>query len=393
MKYRPFGQLGFQVSALGFGAMRFPTKDGEIDEVEATEMLRYALDHGVNYFDTAYNYHGGKSESFLGRFIKDCGCRDKITLVTKLPSWLVNEPSDFDKYLNEQLERLQVDYLDFYLLHSINKKSWIKLRDLGVREWAEKAIASGRFRHLGFSFHGEYEEFEQIVNEYDWKMCLVQYNYMDVNNQAGVKGVKYAASRGMAIAVMEPLLGGKLAKAPDSVQAIWDTAKRKLSPVGWALNWLWNQPEISVVLSGMSTLEQVKQNVAFASASEVGSLSEDELALFEKVRQAYNDLAPVPCTRCRYCVPCPQGVDIPRNFSIYNQALMYNDIGSAKWQYGEWKRSHERNPSRPDIRAAQCVQCEACEEKCPQSIPISKWMPVVHKALGEDGPLVRVLDE
>lgn len=390
MKYRPFGRLDFKVSALGFGSMRLPTKDGAIDEAKATEMFQYAIDNGVNYIDTAYPYHGGQSEAFLGRLLKS-GYRDRVKLATKLPSWLVKEPADFDKFLNEQLRRLQVDYLDFYLLHSINRNSWIKLRDLGVREWAEKAISSGRFCYLGFSFHGEYEEFKQIVDEYDWTMCLVQYNYMDVNNQAGMKGVKYAASKGMAVAVMEPLLGGKLAKAPNSVQAIWDSATRKLSPVGWALMWLWNQPEISVVLSGMSTLEQVQQNVAFANESGVGSLSEEELALFDKVRQAYKDLTAIPCTRCGYCMPCPQGIDIPRNFTVYNEALMYGDTKSARGQYEQWKRSHENDPSRPDIRAAQCVQCRTCEDKCPQSIPISEWMPVVHKALGENGPFVRTL--
>ncbi len=391
MQYRKFGKLDLKVSALGFGAMRLPTKDGAIDEPTATEMLHYAIDQGLNYIDTAYNYHRGESESFLGRALKG-GYRDRVKLVTKLPTWQVNDPSDFDRLLNTQLDRLQVDFVDFYLLHSLNAGMWSKIRDLGVLEWAEKTKAAGRFRHLGFSFHGSYDEFKQIVDEYDWPMCLMQYNYMDVENQAGTKGLKYAASKGMAVAIMEPLLGGKLASAPAPVQAVWDSAPRKRSAVAWALHWLWNQPEVSVVLSGMSTMQQVKDNIEYASGSGVGSLTEEELALYDRVREAYRGLTAVACTQCGYCMPCPQGVDIPRNFFIYNEAVKYENPRSSRDEYGWWKHAHERDSSRPDIRAAMCVQCVACEAKCPQSIQISKWMPVVHKALGENGPLVKSLD-
>ena len=391
MQYRKFGRLDFEVSALGFGAMRLPMKDGAVDEPAATEMIHFAIDQGLNYIDTAYGYHGGESEAFLGRALKG-GYRDRVKLATKLPAWMVKDSSDFDRFLNTQLDRLQVDSVDFYLLHSLDAGTWSKIRDLRVLEWAEKAMAEGRFKHLGFSFHDSYEVFKQIVDDYDWTMCLIQHNYMDVENQAGTKGLKYAASKGMAVAVMEPLLGGKLAFAPEPVQAIWDSAPRKRSAVSWALHWLWNQPEVSVVLSGMSTMQQVKDNIQYASESRVGSLTEEELALYGRVREAYRGLTAVACTQCGYCMPCPQGVDIPRNFSIYNEAVMYDNPGTSRDEYGWWKHAHERDSSRPDIRAAMCVQCVACEAKCPQSIQISKWMPVVHKALGENGPLVKSLD-
>lgn len=391
MQYRQFGKLDFKVSALGFGAMRLPTRDDEIDEAEATRMLHYAIDHGVNYVDTAYPYHKGKGEPFVGRALKG-GYREKVKLATKLPSWEVKTAADFDKYLDMQLERLQTDHIDFYLLHALNKERWPRLRDLGVREWAEKAIASGRIRYLGFSFHDDYETFKQIVDEYDWPMCQIQYNYMDVNNQAGIRGLQYAAAKGLAVVIMEPLLGGKLVGPPAPVQAIWDSAPTKRTPVAWALLWLWNQPEVSVVLSGMSTMEQVEENVALASASGIGMLTEEELALYERVRAKYQELTAIPCTRCGYCMPCPQGVDIPGNFAVYNDGLMFDKPEAARGQYSWWKFAFEtQHILDHDVRAAQCIQCGQCETKCPQSIPISEWMPIIHAVLGEGKPFVSAL--
>jgi predicted aldo/keto reductase-like oxidoreductase len=383
MQYRKFGKLDFQVSTLGFGAMRLPTVDGKIDEAEATKMIHYAIDHDVNYLDTAYPYHQGTGEAFVGQALKG-GYRDKVKLATKMPSWEIQATDDFDKYLNEQLGRLQLDYVDFYLLHSLNKEWWPKLRDLGVREWAEKARADGRFGHLGFSFHDDYETFKQIVDDYDWTMCQIQYNYMDVENQAGTKGLQYAASKGLAVVIMEPLLGGKLVGPPRPIQDIWDSAATERTPAGWALQWLWNQPEVSVVLSGMSAMEQVEENVALASASSIGSLTADELALYDQVRARYQELTVIPCTKCGYCMPCPQGVDIPANFANYNDGIMYDKPDAARGQYGWWKYAYEvQGNFDHDIRAAQCIQCGECEEKCPQAIPISEWMLVVHQVLGE----------
>jgi hypothetical protein len=393
MQYRPFGTTGFQVSALGFGAMRLPTANGAIDEPEATRIIRHAIDQGVNYVDTAYPYHEGTAEAFLGRALQG-GYRERIKLVTKMPSWEIRSADDFDRYLDEQLERLQVPYVDFYLLHTLNKTHWPKLRDLGVRQWAERAMADGRIGGLGFSFHDDVATFKQIVDEYDWALCQIQYNYMDVENQAGLEGLRYAAAKGLAVVIMEPLRGGKLVSPPAPIQALWDSAPVRRTPVEWALHWLWSQPEVSVVLSGMSNMEQVQQNLATADASRVGLLAPEELALVERVREGYADLIAIPCTGCAYCMPCPQGVDIPTNLAVYNEGIMFGTPEASRGQYAWQKFAYEEQGIYDhDIRAEMCVQCGACETKCPQGIPISEWMPVIHAALGEDGPYVTRLSE
>ncbi len=257
MQYRTFGKLDWQSSALGFGAMRLPTLNddpAQIDEALAAKMIRHAIDQGVNYVDTAWPYHRGESEPFIGRVLQD-GYREKVKLATKMPTWLTEKPEDFDTYLDQQLKRLQTDHIDFYLLHALEGKRWAKIRDLGVREWAERAIADGRIRHIGFSFHDEHNIFTQIIDEYDhWEFCQVQYNFMDLHYQAGITGVRYAAERGLAVVIMEPLRGGRLAQnpPPDIVAKLWAQAEQQRSPADWALQWLWNQPEISLVLSGMS---------------------------------------------------------------------------------------------------------------------------------------------
>lgn len=385
MQYRKFGKLDFNVSALGFGAMRLPTKDGNVDEAAATDMLYYALDHGVNYVDTAYPYHNGQSEMWLGKALQGAQ-RAKAKLATKLPSWLVKEAADFDKLLNEQLTRLQTDHIDFYLLHSLNEKFWPTLRGLNVLKWAEGAIADGRIGHLGFSFHDKYPMFEEIVNAYDWTFCQIQYNYMDIENQAGVKGLKLAASKGLAVIVMEPLLGGKLVNPPQPIQAIWDAAAKPRNATEWALQWVWHQPEVSFVLSGVSNMAQTQENVAYAERSGTNILTAAELALFDQVREKYQGLSPIPCTACGYCMPCPNGVNIPRNFGIYNQGLMYAKPENARGEYAWMKQAHKLGIEPQDQRAAACIQCQVCEEHCPQSIPISQWMPVVHEVLADNKP-------
>ena len=386
MQYRKFGRLDWKVSALGFGCMRLLTLGGEsanVDEPLATRMLRYAIDHGVNYVDTAYPYHDGNSERFLGRALQG-GYREKIRLATKLPCWDVKEAGDLNKFLDEQLERLQTGHIDFYLFHALNGDRWQKMRDLGVPGRAEQALADGRIGYLGFSFHGGYEAFQEIIDGCDgWTLCQIQYNYMDIENQAGTRGLRYAASKGLAVVVMEPVRGGRLADPPEAVQQIWDGAAKRRSSADWALQWVWNQPEVAVALSGMSTMQQVEENVASAAASGVGSLSAEELALFEQVRAKYEDLCPIPCTRCDYCMPCPNGVHIPRNFGIYNEGIMYNRPDHARDGY------NNRMPQ--EARASACTQCRECEDKCPQSIPISEWMAVVHQVLGEGKPYVRAL--
>ncbi|MBN1219401.1 MAG: aldo/keto reductase [Anaerolineae bacterium] len=378
MQYRRFGKLDWQVSALGFGAMRLPVIDGDsarIDEPEATRMLHYAIDHGVNYVDTAYPYHKGNSELVVGRALKG-GYREKVKLATKLPTWLTDETADFDKYLNEQLVKLQTDHIDFYLLHGLGAERWRKMAELDVLEWAEKAIADGRMRHLGFSFHDKYPAFQEIVDAYDkWTFCQIQYNYMDIENQAGTKGLKYAANRGLAVVIMEPLLGGKLVNPPEPVRKIWDKATHQRPPADWALQWLWNQPEVSVVLSGMSAMEQVEQNVASAGASQVGLLSpEADLRLFDEVRIKYQELSPIDCTECEYCLPCTEGINIPRILKVYNEGIMYADIDGARSAY-TWIPEEER--------AAVCIQCLECEQLCPQQIPISEWMTHIDQVLDQ----------
>jgi predicted aldo/keto reductase-like oxidoreductase len=360
--------------------MRLPTNDNDpakIDEAEARRMVRYAIDQGVNYVDTAYPYHRENSERFVGRALQD-GYREQVKLATKMPCWKIDKAGDFDRYLDEQLEKLQTDHIDFYLLHGLNEGRWNDMSGLGVLRWAEGAIASGRIRHLGFSFHDRLETFKKIVDASDlWTFCQIQYNFMDIEYQAGTEGLRYAAERGLAVVVMEPLRGGRLTKSvPSSVQAIWDTAPVHRTPAEHALQWVWNQPEVSVVLSGMSTFEQVEENVASAGRSGVGTLSEEELALYTQVRETYDALCPVPCTDCKYCLPCPSGVNIPRVFEIYNDGIIYDNVEQARMVYNNFMSEDER--------ASLCTQCGECLEKCPQQIEIPDWLAKAHEVLCQD---------
>ena len=391
MQYRTFGSLDWKPSALGFGAMRLPVIDkdyGKIDEDEAARLVRHAIDHGVNYVDTAWGYHRGQSEPFVGRVLGD-GYRQRVRLATKLPIWLVEKPEDLDKYLDQQLERLQTGTIDFYLLHGLETGSWAKVRDLGLFAPAERALVDGRIGHLGFSFHDRYEVFQEIVDGSDlWSFCQIQYNYLDVEHQAGTRGLLYAASKGLAVVVMEPLRGGALTcNIPPAVQALWDSHRAQTSevsktsevyrrtPADWALQWLWNQPEVSVVLSGMSTMQQVEQNLESASCSGVGTMSEEELALVIRVRESYLSLCAIPCTGCQYCQPCPQGVLIPDVLGVYNEGLMFGEEHArAMYRWIDEK-----------YRGDACIECGECLEKCPQHIDIPEWMKVVHEVLGQKG--------
>ena len=378
MQYRKFGKLDWKPSALGFGCMRLPTTDpGErtsIDEDLATQMVRYAIDHGVNYVDTAYPYHSGESERFVGRVLQD-GYREKVHLATKMPMWAVDSKETLDRILNEQLEKLQTDHIDFYLFHGLRRSRWETVQQFDMLRWAEKALADGRIRHLGFSFHDDFDAFKMIVDATDlWTFCQIQYNYMDINNQAGTKGLRYAASKGLAVVIMEPILGGRLVNPPQPVQDIWDSAPVRRKPADWALQWLWNQPEVSVVLSGMSTMQHVTENVESASNSGMDILAAEELAIVDRVRAKYEELCPIPCTKCEYCLPCSVELKIPNLFDILNRATMYN-------KFDEARRRYERMSD--EEKASACIQCRECEDKCPQSIPISEWMIVVHDVLGE----------
>jgi predicted aldo/keto reductase-like oxidoreductase len=379
MNYRRFGRLEWQASALGFGAMRLPTIDNDpaqIDEPEATRMIRYAIDHGVNYVDTAYPYHREESERFLGRALQN-GYRERVHLATKMPCWKIEEASDFDRFLDEQLGKLQTSHIDFYLLHGLNAGRWPQMRDRGVLAWAERAMADGRIGHLGFSFHDKYEVFQEIIDASDlWLFCQIQYNYMDVDYQAGTQGLEYAASKGLAVVIMEPLRGGRLTNnVPPSIQSLWDQAPVQRTPAEWALKWVWNHPEVSVVLSGMSAMEHVVENIAVASSSAPNALSAQELAIFDRVREQYQALCPIPCTDCQYCLPCPNGVAIPRIFEIYNDLRMYGGEGRARMFYS-WIEEEKR--------AQACIECGECLDKCPQGIEIPEWLKKVHAVLCEE---------
>lgn len=384
MQYRRFGKLDHRVSALGFGCMRLPTTDRKpmskkIDEARATRMIRYAIDRGVNYVDDAYNYHGGKSESFLGKALRD-GYREKVMLATKCPVWLVNKQKDFDKLLAEQLKRLRTDRIDFYLFHALNEKAWKgKVVKHKLLDRAEKAIDAGKIGHIGFSFHDTNKAFKEIVDGYDgWEFCQIQYNYLDTANQAGTKGLKYAASKGLGVVIMEPLLGGRLASPPKAVRKIFDAAGADRTPADLALQWIWNQPEVSVILSGMSTLGQVKGNLMSADTSNIGSFSAGEQRLVDRMTKKYEQLSPVPCTKCSYCMPCPHGVHIPANFEMFVDGVVNEDLKTAR-------RSYDRFLDEKS-RASNCKQCRKCERKCPQKIKISEWMPELARVLGEGKP-------
>ncbi len=381
MEYRKFGNLGFEVSTFGMGCMRLPleaqpdgTKDyTKIDEQEAIKMIRYAIDNGVNYLDTAYPYHGGNSELLVAKALKD-GYRDKVKIATKLPVWLAKTYDDFEKLLDEQLGKLEVDCIDFYLLHALSKDRWEEIKKLGVLDFLDKAVESGKIKYPGFSFHDELPVFKDIIDSYDWKMCQIQLNILDQNYQAGVEGMQYAASKGIPVVIMEPLKGGRLAhNVPDDVKKLWDQADTKRSPVEWAFRWLYNFPEITVILSGVSTMEQLKDNIEIFSKAAPNSMDEKELELVRKVKDLYDSKIKVGCTSCNYCMPCPSGVNIPGIFSLYNDYSIYGGLEESKNRYKEFIKENKD--------ASNCVECGQCESECPQHISIIEKLKEAHEVL------------
>ncbi len=374
MQYRRMRGVEAPLSVLGFGAMRLPkTPDGRIDRPAATAMVRYAIDAGVNYVDTAYVYHEGESEPFLGEALGD-GYRERVQLATKLPVFMVKERGEMNRYLDEQLARLRTDVIDFYLLHGLNGESWDRMRALGVLEFLDDALADGRIRHAGFSFHDDFAAFVPIVDAYDWTFCQVQYNYMDVHYQGGIEAVRYAADRLLGVVVMEPLRGGALARPIPGAAELWARAGAERTPAEWGLAWLWDQPEVTVVLSGMSAMDQVRENLAYADRARPGSLSPAERAVYDDVRALYRGRSAIDCTRCGYCQPCPSGVDIPECFSLYNDAHIYGDAAGAKSGYHIFARFGGA--------ASNCTECGECEERCPQGLEIRKHLKAVDELLG-----------
>jgi predicted aldo/keto reductase-like oxidoreductase len=370
VQYREF--CGEQVSALGFGCMRLPVNEGKIDEGAAIALIHHAIDRGVNYLDTAWGYHGGASEPLVGKAVRN-GLREKVFLATKLPPWEVKTLDDCDRVLNEQLRRLETDYLDFYLLHSLTRPSWDAMRDLGVLGFFERALADGRVRHVGFSFHDDIDCFKEIVDGWDWEFCQIQYNYMDERVQAGTEGLLYADERGLDIAIMEPLRGGTLGEPlPDDLEAVRRELGVEWSAGQLALRWVLDHPEAAVTLSGMNRMDHLEENMAVAEATEPGSMTDVEKELVGAIRGRHDEKILVDCTACRYCLPCPQGVNIPRTFFLYNDMSMF-DAARARFGY--------QKMTSPDEWASHCVECGICEERCPQHIPIIERLAEAHEAL------------
>jgi predicted aldo/keto reductase-like oxidoreductase len=360
--------------------MRLPILDGDnarIDEEKAIKMIRHAIDEGVNYIDTAYPYHGssmkegGTSEPLVAKALQD-GYREKVKLATKLPCWLIRSREDMDKYLNEQLERLETDYIDFYLAHSLNVPTWRMIKEAGFGDFLDQAIKDGRIKHAGFSFHDKLDLFFEIVDYYDWEFCQIQYNYMDEDFQAGTEGLKYAAKKGLGIAIMEPLRGGKLTNnLPEEVIRTFNTADIKRSPAEWALRWVLNHSEVAVALSGMSTFEQVEENLEIAKSAQANTMTEKEAEIIEQVRTEFKERIKVNCTACGYCMPCPAKVNISGCFSHYNDFFVFGDPKTndpTKSQYFTLG---------PKQKASNCIECGKCEEHCPQNILIRQELKKV----------------
>jgi len=372
MLYRKLGKTGIDLSILGFGCMRLPVTDNKserIDYQKATEMIHYAIDHGVNYVDTAYFYHGvvfgqrGESEPFDGEVLSG-GWRKKVNLATKMPLFFLREKEQMESFLSEQLDRLKTDHLDFYLLHGLNGEMWDKMKSLGVREFLDKKIAEGKIRFPAFSFHGQAEDFLRICDEYDWTFAQLQYNYMDADFQAGYKGLKYAAEKGIGVVVMEPLKGGKLAQnIPAEMISVFNNSAIKRSPAEWALRYVWNEKGVSSVLSGMNTMEQVVENIRIADEGLADSLSTEDNLMFGKLQNAMNKRTIADCTACRYCMPCSSGVEIPDVLAALNNAAIWNDPNP-------WLTGYIRIKGK----AAKCTDCKECEGICPQGLPVSSLM-------------------
>ena len=372
MQYR-LDKYGNPVSVLGFGCMRFQRKQGKIDMALAEKQILQAFHGGVNYYDTAYIYPG--SEAAIGEIFEKNGIREKVRIATKLPHYLIKNREGLDKLFNEELKRLRTDYVDYYLMHMLtDTATWNRMKALGIEQWLEEKKASGAIRQVGFSYHGNTETFCGLVDAYDWDFCQIQYNYMDEHTQAGRRGLEYANKKGLPVIIMEPLRGGRLVnQLPEQAKKIF--ASSGYTPAQWAFRWLWDQPEVTVVLSGMNTEEMVKENLDTANASYVGMMGNDEQQLLSEVVKAFNAAVKVGCTGCGYCMPCPKGVDIPGTFNAYNM----------RYREGWFQALREYfmcTTLRKNVAAAsQCVGCGKCEKHCPQALPIRKHLQDAQKVL------------
>ena len=376
MKYRTMGKLGVEASAFGLGCMRFngeASGDSTIDERKAIRLIRQAIDGGVTYLDTAYVYLGKTSETVVGKALLD-GYRDRVTIATKMPLGSVHDRASMEALLDEELKKLRTDHIDFYLMHGIDRNEWEKFKAIGAPQFFTDMKAAGRIRYKCFSFHGPYEDLEYILHDYDWDMVQLQYNFMDVEHQGGTRGLELAGRMGIPVVVMEGLLGGRLARAPENVQALYDAFPVKRSPVEWAFRWLCDRPEVAVVLSGCNEPEQIAENLRIFDTVEAGAMDEAERGLMENVRKAYLDRTKIGCTGCKYCVPCPNGVNIPGIFSVWNSVSLYCADPKQDWGLTRIKKKNEG--------AENCVGCGACEAACPQHLPIAEALKHAWADLG-----------
>lgn len=374
MEYRK-SKTGEQLSILGYGCMRFTTKAGSIDIDKTEKELLKAYEKGVNYFDTAYVYPG--SEAALGEILERNHIRDKVNIATKLPQYLIGNRAALDKYFNEELKRLRTDHVDYYLMHHMTAMNqWDKLLKVGIIEWIQEKKAAGQIRNIGFSYHGNTEDFIGILDAYDWDFCQIQYNYMDEHTQAGRKGLEHAASKGVPVVIMEPLRGGKLVNLlPEKAKEQIRSYEKGYTPAELGLRWLWNQPEVTVVLSGMNSLEMVEENCRIAADAKAGAFDEKDFALIEEVKRIISESELVGCTGCRYCMPCPKGIDIPALFRSYNMTALESK-SAARFEYAQTV-GLRKEPAF----ATQCIGCGKCEQHCPQSIPIREKIKEADKVV------------
>ena len=381
MKYRT-DKYGNKISVLGYGCMRFTSKGMKLDYDKTEKELLLAYEKGINYFDTAYLYPG--SEELLGKFLEKHKLRDKVNIATKLPHYMVKKSEDFEKFFQEELKRLRTDHVDYYLMHMLTDiKSWERLKDLGIEKWLEDKKKKGQIKQVGFSYHGNSDMFCKIIDSYDWDICLIQYNYLDENSQAGKTGLHYAAKKGIPVNIMEPLRGGRLVNGlPDKARKLFKHYSKKMTPVAWSFRWLWNQKEVMCVLSGMNSIEMVKDNTKYADKAKVGEFTKEDFELLEKVVEAINEKMKVPCTGCRYCMPCPKNVDIPGTFSAYNK--YYTDskfVGLKEYLMCTALRKDATS-------ASNCIECGKCEQHCPQGIEIRKELKNARKKL--ESPIYKI---
>lgn len=390
MQYRKMPKSNDELSILGFGCMRLPTHFGGeassmIDKQRAIKQIRYAIDNGVNYLDTAWLYHLGASESFLGEHILKDGYREKVYIATKLPCIMISKKGKIEEIFNKQLEKLQVDYIDYYLLHSLDGASWDKMCALDVIDFMDKIKKDGKVRHMGFSFHGEQKDFMRIIDSYDWDFAQVQFNILDENFQAGIKGIEYAASKNVAIIAMEPLRGGALVgKMPKEIQKIYDEAPIKRSAADWAFRWVYNNPNITLVLSGMNDEEHIKENISIASDAIPNCMTDEEMSIVNRAREKYLEIMQVGCTGCAYCMPCPAKINIPGAFKNLNEYHMFGKIQPLVfYTLNEGISTEDGAPHW----TSNCIDCGKCEKACPQNIEVRKEFKKVQKNL--EGPGVK----